>query len=145
MVLFIRRRLGKLHDDAALSASKWDIDSCAFPCHPHRQGENGIHGLICRKANTAFIRAARVVVLYTESRKDLKRPVVHAYRDAESKFTGGPAQYIAHTRVKVQHLSNPVELFLSCLKCIKLFSHDLLLKDEISKKHKRAPQTGCPL
>jgi len=72
------------------------------------------------KAQAAFVRAARVVVLYAEGFEHPDFTVVHAYWQAHMELTGWPAQNLTNLLVQPKLVGNFVKLLLCHFKCIGL-------------------------
>ncbi len=112
---------GGIHNYAAFTAAQRNIGDGAFPSHPHGKRAHGIHRLVSRETNAAFVRTARIVVLNTKACEDLQGTVIHAYRNAERKLARWVAQHFSHFWLQVKFFGDMIKLFLRHCKSIKLF------------------------
>src|SRR5690606_11286841 len=115
---FADREGGGIHHNAALTATQGDVGNSAFPGHPHSQSADSISSFIGRKAQTALIWTAGIVVLYTETLEDPDGTVVHAHRDAEVEFPCRVAQKIPDFLAEFKLIGDFVELSLSHFKSV---------------------------
>ena len=115
---FANREGGGIHHNAALTATQGDVGDSAFPGHPHRQSAHGIGGFIGRKAQTALIGTAGIVVLNAETLEDFDAAIIHAHRDTEVEFPRGIAQKISDFLAEFKLVGDFVELSLSHFKSV---------------------------
>ncbi len=106
---------------AALGAAQRNVDHGALPGHPHRQGADGVDGLLRVEADAALTGAAGIVVLHAEAAEDAHAAVIHVYRDGEVEFAQRVTQQFTRGRVKAQLFGYFIELRLGNLKGIKGF------------------------
>ncbi len=107
---FADGEIARINNDAALAAAERDVRDGAFPGHLHGQHADSVDGFVGSEAETAFVRAQSVVVLYAEAVEDLQGAVIHADRDADVIFFLGGAAVLAGFGIQIEHIGDSLEL-----------------------------------